>query len=58
MADYKTLKDLPGLGAGAIFRWDKKQGFFGCVYAKEDYKGWTFNKSTVEGNKDWFEEIK
>ena len=58
MADYKTLKGLPGLKAGAIFRWNEKSKLYVLVYSKEDKNGWTFSKITVENNKDWFEEIK
>ena len=58
MADYKTLKDLPGIKAGAIFRWIEKSKLYNLIYSKENQNGWTFSKSTVENNKDWFEEIK
>lgn len=58
MADYRTIKDLPGLKVGAIFRWDEKQKLFLGIYAKEGENSWSFSKITIEGNKDWFEEVK
>jgi hypothetical protein len=58
MADYKTIKDLPGLAAGAIFRLDEKAQIYRCVYSKEGEQSWTFRKETMEKNPDWFEVAK
>ena len=57
MNDYKTLKDLPELKAGAIFRWKEKIKLYDCVYSRENKPGWTFSKTVVENNPDWFSKI-
>ena len=58
MADYRTIKDLPGLKSGAVFKFDEKSKFYKCVYSREGGRDWQYDKALVENNKDWFEEIK
>ena len=59
MADYKTVKDLPNLSAGAIFRLDEKGETYWGIYEKDNrHKGWRFDKDLVEKNPEWFAEIK
>lgn len=59
MKEYKLIKDMPNLSAGAIFKFNEKTTKYDCVYApKEQKTDWSFTKELVEVNPEWFEEIK
>ena len=60
MSDFKLIKDLPSLSAGAIFRLteNEKGATYWCIYEKENrHKGWRFDKEVVEKNPEWFSKV-
>lgn len=53
MKRYKLLKDLPSAKAGTLFLQDRERG----IYIQDGFGISSFDKSVVEGNDSWFEEI-
>lgn len=52
MKQYRLLKDLPGVKAGAI-----SKGINPYVFGGEP-TGYGLNEKTIQNNPDWFEEVK
>ena len=58
MTEYKLLKDMPSLSAGAVFRLNEKNKRYYCVYAAEGQKtDWSFTQEIIETYTEWFKKI-
>lgn len=56
---YRLLKDLPGLKAGAVGRmdWDEDNEFGEITFFTDDGDVIEFSDNIVENNPDWFQPI-